>query len=235
MIQSKVFAAGRPFLSTIDWPSTVCCVVFFVGCNFRCRFCFNAPILEFDDKYLCNITKVTTELTKQSYLVEGVIVTGGEPTLQPEPLTTIAEWARENSLLFGLMTNGTNSRILRKFLRLQLLDFVALDIKTVPLIEEYVKITQNKRTSLVQIKETVALLKKSSIQYEFRTTLVPQLVYKPEEIRQISDWVGADHFILQIFRPSETVLDPALRQVSFSEEELSLIREVGKQLGIRIR
>ncbi|MFX1476439.1 MAG: hypothetical protein ACFFCO_13360, partial [Promethearchaeota archaeon] len=146
-----------------------------------------------------------------------------------------AEWSRKNNLGFGLMTNGTKSKVLRRLLRLQLLDFVAVDIKTIPEIKAYAKITQNKRIGLGQIKETVALLKNSGIQYEFRTTLVPQIVYRPEEIRQISDWVGIDHFVLQIFRPTETVLDPALRQAAFNEEELSSIREVGKQLGIHIR
>ncbi|MFX1475980.1 MAG: 4Fe-4S cluster-binding domain-containing protein, partial [Promethearchaeota archaeon] len=82
----KVYAAGKPLLSTTDWPSTVSCVVFFAGCNLRCRFCFNTPILEFDDKYLFSTEGITTELDKQKYLIEGVIVTGGEPTLQPEPL-----------------------------------------------------------------------------------------------------------------------------------------------------
>lgn len=231
----KVYAAGKPLLSTTDWPSTICCVVFFAGCNFRCRFCFNTPILKFDEKYLCSLEEITTELTKQSYLIEGVVVTGGEPTLQTEPLIALAEWVRKNDLRFGLMTNGTNSKVLRKLLRHQLLDYVAVDIKTIPQFEAYTKITQNKGIGLEEIKETVTLLKKSSIQYEFRTTLVPQIVCKPEEIQQISDWVGVDHLILQIFRPTETVLDPALRQVSFNEEELSSIREVGKQLGIRIR
>ncbi len=231
----KVYAAGKPLLSTTDWPSTVSCVVFFAGCNLRCRFCFNTPILEFDDKYLFSTEGITTELDKQKYLIEGVIVTGGEPTLQPEPLLALAEWSRKNNLGFGLMTNGTKSKVLRRLLRLQLLDFVAVDIKTIPEIKAYAKITQNKRIGLGQIKETVALLKNSGIQYEFRTTLVPQIVYRPEEIRQISDWVGIDHFVLQIFRPTETVLDPALRQAAFNEEELSSIREVGKQLGIHIR
>jgi pyruvate formate lyase activating enzyme len=133
------------------------------------------------------------------------------------------------------MTNGTNPTVLRRLLRLELLDFVAVDIKTVPQNEAYTKITQNTRIGLEQITETVALLQNSNIQHEFRTTLVPQMVFTPEEIRRISDWVGVGHFVLQIFRPTETVLDPVLREVTFTEEELALIQEAARELGIHIR
>jgi pyruvate formate lyase activating enzyme len=210
-------------------------VTFFVGCNFRCRFCFNAPLLEFSEKYLSDLEGICDELEKQAHLIEGVIVTGGEPTLQPEPLIALGQWVQKNNLLFGLMTNGTRVKVLRKLLKLQLLDYLAVDIKTIPQVDKYAKITQNEEIGLREIKDTVALTVQSDIHYEFRTTLVPGIVYKSEDIRQISEWVGAENFVLQIFRPTETVLDPALRQVSFTEEELATIREVGKQLGIQIR
>jgi len=231
----KAYIAGKPLLSTTDWPGTVCCVVFFVGCNMRCRYCFNSPILEFDDRFLCDLEDVYTELEEQRFLIDGVIATGGEPTLQPEALRALAKWTKSHQLRFGLMTNGTRPAILRDLLSERMLDYVAVDIKTVPKPQDYTHITQTKKDILPLLQETVKLLKGAEIHYEFRTTLVPQLNSSPDQILRIADWVGHDHYVLQAFRPSETVLDPKLRHRSFTPQELASLRQFANRHNIATR
>jgi pyruvate formate lyase activating enzyme len=228
------FIAGKPILSTTDWPSKVCCVIFFVGCNLRCRFCFNTPLLEFSDEYKVDVDLVYPELETSRFLIDGIIATGGEPSLQPEALKTLAEWAKQQDLEFGLMTNGTRPDVIRQLLELDLVDYVAVDIKTVPDQNQYVHITQSAGEILNQVKDTVNLLKSTKISYEFRTTLIPSLVDTLEQLEKIRKWVGAKHYVLQNFRPEVTVLDSTLT-TSFSDEQLETFRKYAKKYGITTR
>jgi len=233
--QVKGYIAGKPLLSTTDWPSRVCCVVFFAGCNLRCRFCFNGPILALEGKFLVDMESVYAELTTQRFLIEAVIATGGEPTLQPSCLRALGMWAHQNELLFGLMTNGTRPRVLGNMLADRLLDYVAVDIKTVPKAEAYSHIAQSEEDLLSPVQESVQLVKQSKIDHEFRTTLVPGLIDQPSQVGRISRWVGTKNYVLQAFLPREGVLDPGLRQRSFSPEALSCLCAYAKRHGIAIR
>ncbi len=224
----KAYIAGKPILSTTDWPSSVCCVVFFTGCNLRCKFCFNGPLLEFNKQYLVDLERVYEELDEHQYLIDGILVTGGEPTLQPDALNAIGEWTNNHKLKFGIMTNGTKPAILQQLLDANLLDYVAVDIKTIPNEKEYARITQTEHEILPAINETIALLKSSKISYEFRTTLVPSLIDKIPQLEKILKWVGNKNYILQNFRSTDTVLDPNLKKV-FSVEELDQFRQFAKK------
>jgi pyruvate formate lyase activating enzyme len=235
VVQVKAYIAGKPLLSTTDWPSKASCVVFFAGCNLRCRFCFNGPILALEERFAVDLESLYTELAKQRFLIEGVIATGGEPTLQPLSLHALAVWARQSGLLFGLMTNGTKPKVLRDLLADRLLDYIAIDIKTVPSVEAYAQITQSEEDLLPPIKESIKLARQSKISYEFRTTLVPGLIDEPDQIRKISQWVGTKNYVLQAFLPGAGVLDSGLRQHSFTPETLSRLRGLGKRLGIAVR
>ena len=206
----EAYIAGKPIISTTDWPSKVACVVFFVGCNLRCRFCFNTPILEFNDQFKVDLTVLYPEIEANRFLIDGVIATGGEPTLQFDAIKALAEWTHNQNLEFGLMTNGTKPDVIRHLLDAKLLDYVAVDIKTIPQKEEYIQITQSSSQILDRVKETVTLLKSSKANYEFRTTLIPTVVDNLQQLDQIRRWVGSQNFVLQNFRPSETVLDPTL-------------------------
>ena len=230
----KAYIAGKPLLSTTDWPSSVCCVVFFTGCNLRCKFCFNGPLLEFDEQYLIDLERVYEELNEHQYLIDGILATGGEPTLQPDALHAIGEWTHNHNLKFGIMTNGTKPAVLQQLLDTNLLDYVAVDIKTTPNEREYAHITQTKHEILPAINETIALLKSSKISYEFRTTLVPSLIDEISQLEKILKWIGKKHYVLQNFRATDTVLDPSLN-TSFSVEELDQFRQFAKRKGIITR
>ena len=235
VVRVEAYVAGKPLLSTTDWPTIVSCVVFFVGCNLRCRFCFNAPILEFKERYRVNLSKVFTEVEEQKYLIDGVMVTGGEPTLQPQALRELAHWTHQQELLFGLMTNGTKPDVLRQLIVDQLVDYVAVDLKTVPCLKAYAQITQSQENLLPLVKETIKLLKSSEIHYEFRTNLVPNLVNEFQQIDEIAKWVGINHFVLQTFRPTDTLVDDSLQSAAFSPGELEQFREYAKEKGIPTR
>lgn len=223
----KAYLAGKPLLSTTDWPATVCCVAFFAGCNMRCRFCFNTPVLEFKEEFHVDLSLLFDELQAHRHLIDGVITTGGEPTLQPEALHALAEWSHEHELKFGLMTNGTKPTVIKKLLDDDLLDYVAVDIKTIPKEKIYAQITQAPPQLLSDIQATVSLLNSSLVEKEFRTTLVPSVVDTVKQIEEILNWVGPEHYVLQSFRPTSTVVDPKLT-VSFSGEELDKFREFAK-------
>ncbi len=230
----KAFIAGKPIISTSDWPSKVACVTFFAGCNLRCRFCFNAPLLEFSEQFKIDLELLYPEIEENRYLIDGVIVTGGEPTLQLEALRTLAEWVHQQEMEFGLMTNGTKPKVIQQLIAESLLDYIAVDIKTAPHRNEYVRVTQSTGDILDRVKETVSLLKDSKISYEFRTTLVPSLVDTIEQLEQIRKWVGSKQYVLQHFRPAETVLDPELTK-SFTPQELKQFQQYAQKHKITTR
>ncbi|MFX1318080.1 MAG: anaerobic ribonucleoside-triphosphate reductase activating protein [Promethearchaeota archaeon] len=230
----QAYVAGKPLLSTTDWPSKVSCVIFFVGCNLRCRFCFNGPLLEFLDQYKIELERLYPELEPNQYLIDGVIATGGEPTLQPAPLKALAEWTKQNGLEFGLMTNGTKPDVVQELLEANLVDYIAVDLKTVPDQTQYANVTQSTGAILAQINETINLLKSSKISYEFRTTLVPSLIDTLEQLDLIRQWVGSKHYVLQQFRPARTVLDSSLTR-AFTPDELTRIAQYAQQHKIITR
>ena len=234
VVSLKAYLAGKPLLSTTDWPATACCVAFFAGCNLRCRFCFNKPVLEFKEEFQVDLSIIFNELQAHRKLIDGVIATGGEPTLQPEALRALAEWSHQHELKFGLMTNGTRPAVIKKFLDDKLLDYVAVDIKTIPDEKAYAKITQAPPQILSDIKTTISILNASQIDKEFRTTLVPSLIDDVKQIERIMNWVGAEHYVLQNFRPTSTVIDRKLTK-SFSAEELDAFREFAKTHHIETR
>jgi pyruvate formate lyase activating enzyme len=209
-------------------------VVFFTGCNLRCKFCFNGPLLEFDEQYLIDLERVYEELNEHQYLIDGILATGGEPTLQSDALHAIGEWTHNHNLKFGIMTNGTKPSVLQQLLDANLLDYVAVDIKTTPNEKEYAHITQTEHEILPAINETIALLKSSKINYEFRTTLVPSLIDGIPQLEKILKWIGKKHYVLQNFRATDTVLDPNLN-TSFSVEELDKFRQFAKKKRIITR
>jgi pyruvate formate lyase activating enzyme len=200
----------------------------------RCLFCFNTPVLDFKEEFLVDLSELTDELQAHRQLIDGVIATGGEPTLQPEALHALAEWSHDRELKFGLMTNGTKPTVVKKLLDDGLLDYVAVDIKTIPDKKEYARITQAPPQILSEVQTTVSLLNASQVEREFRTTLVPSVIDTVKQIKQIMNWVGPEHYVLQNFRPTSTVLEPKLTN-SFSGEELEKLREFAKAHRIEAR
>ncbi|AET66182.1 anaerobic ribonucleoside-triphosphate reductase activating protein [Desulfosporosinus orientis DSM 765] len=159
--------------SFVDYPGKIASVVFTQGCNLRCSFCHNAILIDTDNTAHGILPEEIFEwLAKRKGMIDSVVVTGGEPTLQPD-LKVFIEELKAMSFLVKLDTNGTNPDIIRALLDDELLDFIAMDIKA-PL-SKYDSIAGTSQLNLSSIRESAEIIKNCDIDYEFRTTFCPEL------------------------------------------------------------
>jgi len=206
--------------SFVDWPGKICAVLFFPRCNFRCRYCHNADLVLRPDA-LADIDPATiaARLSELHGWIDGVCVSGGEPTLSgclPDVLSSI----KKQGLLAKLDTNGSNPGVLRSLIGQGLIDYVAMDVKSCLDETSYCKIIQAPNM-LESVQESIRILLEGTVEYEFRITTVPGF-HGPEDIYRLArDLNGASRLRIQNFNPSESILDPGLRSVRpFTEEEI---------------
>jgi pyruvate formate lyase activating enzyme len=189
--------------SLLDYPGKVCTVVFLNRCNFRCPFCHNAELVLGEIKEDIPSEEIFDFLDKKRKWLDGVCITGGEPTLH-KGLKAFIERIKAKGLLVKLDTNGTNSKMLKELINKKLVDYVSMDIKADQ--EGYEK-AAGAKVSMSQIQESVMILMNSGIEYEFRTTVVPGL-FNEKSAENIAKWLsGAKRFYLQQFRNTDKVLD----------------------------
>jgi len=198
-------AAIRP-LSFIDYPRKLSAVIFFQGCNFKCSYCHNFWLLNKNNKLL-PIEEFYSFLEKRIAKLDGVVLSGGEPTIWNN-LVTIAKEIKSMGFSIKLDTNGYNPKIISKLLELNLLDYIAMDIKG-PL-KKYSEIT-NKKINTNIIKQSIEIITQSKIEYEFRTTLIRSLLSKNDIIECGNLINGAKKYCLQKFNP-DTILDKKLKK-----------------------
>ena len=191
----------------MDWDGKISSVFFLPSCNFRCPFCHNvALVLHPETEETTPFERVEDYLKKQKTWIDGICITGGEPTLQPDLLPFLRQ-VQALGLDAKVDTNGYHPDVLEMLLDAGLLDFVALDIKAPP--EKYPLLSGLPDVDVAHIEQSIALLKESAIPYEFRTTVVPGLL-DANDVEAIARWiVGAQRYALQQFRPTNTI-DPAL-------------------------
>jgi len=195
-------------LTLIDYPDHIAATVFTVGCNFRCPFCHNPELVSSIEYQVSTILErdFFDFLESRQGKLEGVCVTGGEPTIQPDIVEFIGK-IKELGYKVKLDTNGARPDILRLLYAKKLLDFVAMDIKSD--LENYSR-TTNSKVDLERIKLSVDLIRNSGVDYEFRTTAVPGL-HKEEDFAKIGKWLeGAKKYVLQAFEDKGKILDPRL-------------------------
>lgn len=218
--------------SLIDYPDHIATVLFTGGCNFRCPMCHNATLVLRPTEIPALPEKaVWGFLAQREGMVDGTVITGGEPTLQPN-LALFLRRLKDAGLDVKLDTNGYLPDVLETLLSDSLLDYVALDIKAPP--EKYPLLTGLAELDVTRIERSVALLKESVIPYEFRTTVVPGLLDE-DDIAEIAQWVaGADQYTLQQFQPVNTI-DPALECASpYPAETLQAMAERASQWVSRV-
>lgn len=199
---------GMEPVSLSDYPGRVAAVVFTQGCDFRCPFCHNAGLLSRSPAPDSCIPEKTVldRLTSRRGRIEGVVVTGGEPTLQAD-LAHFIEAVRTLGFLVKLDTNGSRPEVLKALLADGLLDFIAMDVKAPP--DKYDTLT-GVRAPVEAVSESIRIISGSGLPHEFRTTVVPALL-TPEDVEAIRRALpaGSPHRT-QPFRP-EHALDPRLR------------------------
>lgn len=214
---------GLQKTTLLDFPGHVAATIFLGGCNFRCPFCHNAELLGSDAEALYTRAEVFSLLKKRKGILEGVCITGGEPTLQPEALEDFIREIRGLGLLVKLDTNGSRPDVMKNLAGKGLLDSIAMDIKAAP--EHYSEVCGVSGLHVDAVKESVAWLKSGIVPYEFRTTVVKGL-HTSADFEQIAPWIeGCSHYYLQNYVFSELVLCPD-RFDSFSKEELLGFAEI---------
>lgn len=214
---------GIQKLTLIDYPGVIATTVFTVGCSFRCGFCHN-PELVLPEKFpeLNEMEKEFFEhLEKRKGKLEGVCITGGEPTIQPDIIEFIRK-IKDMGYLVKLDSNGSNPHVLEKIIQEGLVDFIAMDIKSAP--ENYSKVV-GLNVDIEKIKKSVKMIMESGIDYEFRTTVVPG-VHSEEEFLEVGKWIkGAKAYYLQEYREMITLDEKIGQKTKGKKIDLEKIRQ----------
>lgn len=198
---------GMQKLSLLDFPGRMCATVFTGGCNYRCPFCHNSSLVEAER--LCGGQTIDGDevirfLRRREGILEGVAITGGEPTLWGEQLVSfIREIKAQTDMLVKLDTNGTNPDVLRECIAAGV-DYVAMDIKSSE--ERYHIVAGHADTRMDKVKESIALLLGGAVDYEFRTTVVRPL-HTADDFDGIGRLIrGAKRYFIQCYKDSGDIL-----------------------------
>ncbi|HRX63949.1 MAG TPA: anaerobic ribonucleoside-triphosphate reductase activating protein [Candidatus Absconditabacterales bacterium] len=218
--------------TVVDYPGKLACVVFTLGCNFRCPFCHNPESVLPEQMKLFGNDLIPEDaffnfLKTRKGKLDGVSICGGEPTIQPD-LYDFAKKIKEMGFLVKLDTNGTNPDIVEKMIKDKILDYVAIDLKH----------TRNKYQTAVGVKQNdkffegyerlFKILKKSNIDYEYRTTVIKGM-HEIVDIEEMAKYIkGAKNFYLQNYVGGNT-LDPNFGGKAFGEEELENMCKVARK------
>ena len=205
--------AGLQKMTLLDYPGKVACTVFLQGCNFRCPFCHNSGLLDGRGEATLTQQELLAFLEKRKGLLDGVCVTGGEPTLTPE-LPELLKKIKDMGFAVKLDTNGSRPSLLRQLVEAGLVDYVAMDIKNCP--ERYGATAGVAGMTLDRIEESMRYLLAETVDYEFRTTVAQEL-HDPEAMAAIGAWLRrlddrhtAKRYFLQPYVDRESVLAQGL-------------------------
>lgn len=214
--------SGLRRLTLLDFPATPSCIVFLPGCPFRCHYCHNSEFVLPKKLSVLAPDFIPEEaffrfLKTRQGLLEGVVVSGGEPTIHPDLLHFLQK-IRLLGFKIKLDTNGINPQVLQKILSEKLVDFVAMDIKASP--NRYSEFC-GKMIDFSQIQASKTLLENSEVTVEFRTTLVREFHNDSEFLKILEFLRGAKKYTLQNFQNRGGTLNPEWEKHSgFSESEL---------------
>jgi len=239
--------AGLQKTTLIDYPGKIACVVFLAGCNFRCPWCYSSELvlpIKIAKHPRLSEKEFFDFLRQRQGLLEGVVICGGEPTVNRE-LPQFTEKIKALGFSVKLDTNGSNPKMLKDLVDAKLIDYVAMDIKgpagpnfQFPLPaprrvlsnfqSTYEKI-MNEGVKIKDIQKSVEFLKSGKLDFEFRTTCVPG-VHKKEDFLEIAKWIGGKNvkYYLQDFRAEKTI-DPEFEKVKpFGKE---FLEDIAKEIS----
>ena len=220
-------------LTLLDFPGSVACTVFTGGCNFRCPFCHNSSlVLDYQTLSKIDEQEVLTYLEKRKGLLDGVCVSGGEPTLQKD-LSLFLEKVKKLGYSIKLDTNGTNPNAVKSLKENGLVDYFAMDIKNNK--EDYAKIIGFDSYDTTNVEKTVELFLGGDYDYEFRTTLIKEY-HSMQNIKAIGEWIkGAKKYFLQKYIDSDTCILGGLSPVSESvaKEYVTLLKNYIPNTNLR--
>lgn len=214
---------GLQKTTLIDYPEHIAATLFVDKCNFRCPFCQNPSLVFEKEENEISEKEVLEFLKSRREYLEGVCITGGEPTLHGG-LKFFIRQVKELGLKVKLDTNGTNPTLLRELIEEKLVDYIAMDVKAS--LEKY-DLATNVNADIGAIRESIELLKEGRVDYEFRTTVVPTII-EMDDIEKIGELVkGAKLFVLQQFVNDVPLVDEKFRDIQpYSKETLEEMKKI---------
>jgi pyruvate formate lyase activating enzyme len=222
--------AGLQKTTLIDYPGKIACIVFLAGCNFRCPWCYSSELVL--PLKIAKQPRITDEelfsfLGKRQGMLNGVVICGGEPTINKE-LPRFIEKIKSLGYSVKLDTNGSNPKVLKDLVESNLIDYVAMDIKA-PMDAKIYEDILNEGIKMSDIKESVQFLKNGKLDFEFRTTVV-DTIHSREDFIKIADWIGGPNikYYLQNFRGEKTI-DPEFEKIKPLKDEF--FKEVVKDIS----
>ena len=209
----------------LDYPGKVASTIFLGGCNFRCPFCQNSVlVLHPEEQPDYAREDILAFLKKRNGILDGVCISGGEPTLAAD-LEEFLRQIKDLGYLIKLDTNGTRPDVVKHLAESKLIDKVAVDIKAGP--DHYSRLAGVSAPAMDKVRETVDFLLHGQLDYEFRTTVVKEL-HTEEDFREIGQWLrGAKEYYLQAYKDSDGVLKPGFE--SYTLAELQAFQKILKE------
>lgn len=226
---------GLQKMTLIDFPGKIACTVFLSVCNFRCPWCYSGELV-LPEKIIKQPKIAEKEffnfLKGRQGLLEGVVICGGEPTVNKE-LPSFIEKIKKMGFVVKLDTNGSNPEMLKELVNKKLIDYTAMDIKA-PADSQIYKKVLGEGVDIQSIKDSVEFLKKNKIDFEFRTTVV-DTIHSKEDFLEIAKWIGGPNvkYYLQNFRPEKTI-DPEFEKIKpFSKEFMEeIVKDISSYFKI---
>jgi pyruvate formate lyase activating enzyme len=222
----------RGFVETsfVDWPGKMCSVVFVGGCNFRCPFCHNHPlVLHPETLPLIPFAKVLDHLKRYEKWLGGICISGGEPTLNPD-LPGALMTLKKKGWAVKLDTNGSQPQVIEDLLAQDLVGMISMDVKAALDEEDKYNRCAGVSVDLDAIKASIELIRKSGMDYEFRMTVVPSL-HSQSDIRNWAAFLVDKkssphaHLKLQNFNPQSTLDPDFMSENSFPAEIFEQFQE----------
>lgn len=213
---------GWQRFSMIDYPEKICAIGFTQGCNFRCPYCHNPELVEpeqFNDTI--EQEKILDFLKERVGKIEGVTITGGEPTIHHDLLDFIKK-IKALGFLVKLDTNGSNPKVLKEIIENKMVDYIAMDLKGPS--HRYLEIAKT-QVPVENMLASIELIMNSGILYEFRTTVVNTMLSKEDILATARMISGARLYVLQKFLPTKALDPDFLQEDTYSDEEFEVMRQ----------
>lgn len=223
---------GFQKLTMLDYPGKMACLIFTAGCNFRCPFCHNAPLVTQIDSEEISQDEILAYLKKRKGILDGVCITGGEPLLNKDLKDFIIK-IKQLGYPVKVDTNGSLPDQLEMLINEGLVDYVAMDIKTCP--DRYGLVAGVQDLDITKIDQSVKLLLQNRVDYEFRTTVCGPF-HTASDFEKIGNWIkGAKKYYLQAFVDSGHLIGEGVFPLPKTEMEsfVSLVSPFVEEVKIR--
>jgi len=221
---------GLQKLTLIDYPGKIACTIFTIGCPFRCPFCYSSELV------IPNQAKKIPKLPEQLFFdflrerkgfLDAVVICGGEPTIHKD-LPIFISKIKKLGFLVKLDTNGNNPEMLQNLIDKKLINYVAMDIKGPK--EKYSFFSGTKNLNILNIEKSIQILFKTSIPFEFRTTVCPGLI--ENDFINIANWLGGfgrSNYFLQTFESRKKIINPKILKHSMlaQAKHMEIIKKIG--------